>query len=153
MLKSEYLRKDSHSIMFYVFNVSVPAQMLSVDATVTKLTAFSGGSIIIKCAYENKYQANQKCFCKGDEKTCRFNTLSQTTEKRFMILDTKQNHFLVLMRNLIPKDSGTYQCLVEQSFNAHKIRTFSLKVKEGKVDLIHLQGNVYCVHCIYRTLI
>lgn len=132
--------------MFYVFNVSVPAQMLSDDTAVTKLTAFSGGSIIIKCSYENKYSAYTKIFCKGEKKNCRFNTLHQTTEKCLILLDTKQNHFLVLMRNLIPKDSGTYQCLVEESSSAYNIRTFSLVVKEG-MTFIHTKGKVYCAHC------
>lgn len=87
----------------------------------------------MRCGYKAEHRSNEKYFCKGDEKkTCKFNMLTHDKDKRFMLYDTDQKHFLVLMRNLTSKDSGMYQCLVKLKTDDFLNRIFNLEVKEGK---------------------
>lgn len=125
-----------YNCLCYDFIVSVVTKGPFADVKGTKLTAFSGGGIIVKCGYDHTYRDNRKSFCKGKKKTCQFNMLSQSTEKRFTLYDTNDNNFLVLMRNLTAEDSGTYQCLVELKNNQHLHRDFNLEVTKGETLIV-----------------
>ncbi|XP_031418271.1 polymeric immunoglobulin receptor-like [Clupea harengus] len=112
--------------------LSVPGEISGKEEKkeTIKLIGFSGGGVIVKCSYKDKYKQKEKSVCKGDDRKCMFNKLSRATEQQVTLHDTNNNYFLVLMTKLTPQDSGMYQCLVEEDQDKYINTPFSLEVKQ-----------------------
>ena len=101
----------------------------------------TGGAVVIKCEYRDNYQDNKKYFCKGtaaDPKPCtdqiETHFKDQWVKKgRFSLYDnTTGTFFMVIFRDLTPKDAGKYYCAVDVPVFTDIYTELNLNIKEGE---------------------
>ncbi|XP_076842037.1 polymeric immunoglobulin receptor-like isoform X1 [Brachyhypopomus gauderio] len=115
-------------IIFTLYLISV------TGVSTNKVTAYSGGGVMIKCKYHEGYETNNKYFCK--EKLILCDDQIKTDDKnmwvhegRFSLYDnTSAKVFWVLMRNLTVEDTGTYQCAVDKYLQTDTYTAVKVKV-------------------------
>ena len=101
----------------------------------------TGGAVVIKCEYEHKYQWNKKYFCKdtaSNSKSCKDQIKTHlknqwVNDGRFSLYDnTTGTFFMVIFRDLTPKDAGEYLCAVDVHLFPDKYTRLFLNIKEGE---------------------
>ena len=101
----------------------------------------TGGAVVIKCEYHYELIDNKKYFCKGtaaDPKPCtdqiETHFKDQWVKKgRFSLYDnTTGRFFMVIFRELTPKDKGKYYCAVDRSLFPDTYTELDLNIKEGE---------------------
>ncbi|KAL6482292.1 hypothetical protein MHYP_G00103720 [Metynnis hypsauchen] len=117
-----------------------------------RVTGYSGGGVLIKCRYEERYTSNQKYFCKGSWPgvTCTDQIITGDKNKwinrgRFSLFDdTRAAQFWVLITELTVEDSGTYKCGADIRMDFDVYTPVKLKVEEDQdyMKSISVTGHV-----------
>lgn len=102
------------------------------------VTGYEGGGVSIRCSYSVKYKDKSKYLCSGYRMSCE--DLIKTdkknewvTEGRFSLYDDPAvGFFTVNITALQLKDTGTYQCAVDKSWQLDTYTEVSLEVLKGK---------------------
>ncbi|XP_045061665.1 polymeric immunoglobulin receptor-like [Coregonus clupeaformis] len=98
-----------------------------------KVTGYSGGTVIIYCAYSHQQDDNQTSFSDGNSKDTIRTGLKNTWQHsgRFSLYDnTEGNDFTVIIRQLTKQDEGTYWCGVDKPIAMGSYTDVELKVEE-----------------------
>lgn len=112
----------------------------------TTMEGYAGGSIIIKCKYEETYRHKSKYICKDKHKINKYICSAQITSNhqgwqsqgRFSVYDNKDQCYLkLIMRDLTKSDEGMYWCVVDRTI-FDEYTEINLKVKEGKNYLFEI---------------
>ena len=99
----------------------------------------TGGAVVIKCGYHDNYQDNKKYFCKGTAADPYFDLIKthlkdQWVKKgRFSLYDnTTGRFFMVIFRDLTPKDTGKYYCAVDIDWSTDIYTRLFLDINKGE---------------------
>ncbi|XP_045061805.1 CMRF35-like molecule 8 isoform X2 [Coregonus clupeaformis] len=98
-----------------------------------KVTGYSGGTVIIYCAYSHQQDDNQTSFSDGNSKDTIITGLKNSWHHvgRFSLYDnTEGNYFKVIIRQLTKQDEGTYRCGVDKPTARDSYTVVELKVEE-----------------------
>ena len=101
----------------------------------------TGGAVVIKCEYQHKYRENRKYFCEitsSNSKSCKDQIKTHlknqwVNDGRFSLYDnTTGRFFMVIFRDLTPKDTGKYFCAVDVLLFPDIFTELNLNIKEGE---------------------
>ena len=106
-----------------------------------EVKGYTGGAVVIKCEYRGTYRGNEKYFCKGtaeDPTSCEDQIKTDLKDQwlndgRFSLYDnTTGTFFMVIFRDLTPKDAGKYYCAVDVPVFTDIYTELDLNIKEGE---------------------
>ena len=106
-----------------------------------EVKGYTGGAVVIKCKYEDKYQWNKKYFCRdtaSNSKSCKDQIKTHlknqwVNDGRFSLYDnTTGTFFMVIFRDLTPKDAGKYCCAVDRFWSKDSYKELDLNINEGE---------------------
>ncbi|XP_031418300.1 CMRF35-like molecule 8 isoform X2 [Clupea harengus] len=102
-------------------------------ASSTAVTGRTGGSVRIRCEYDQRYDNHIKYFCKGVAPGCVdvIWTDSKQKQGRYSLLDNGVSFFLVTIAQLSDADEGVYQCAVDIPWAVDKYTEVYIKVTDG----------------------
>ncbi|XP_036413397.1 CMRF35-like molecule 6 [Colossoma macropomum] len=102
-----------------------------------RVTGYSGGGVLINCAYKTNFTSNPKYFCKGSWSNCADQIRTRVKNEwinrgRFSLFDdTRAAVFMVNISELTVEDSGTYYCGIDIFFDYDVYTTVELNVNGG----------------------
>ncbi|XP_041961053.1 polymeric immunoglobulin receptor-like [Alosa sapidissima] len=134
---------------------------LSTDiADAFRVIGYVGRTVNIKCVYENKYENNNKYFCKG-RLAISCTVQIETPHKnqwvnggRFSLYDnTTGGFFMVIFRDLTLQDTGRYHCAVKKP-SIDKSEVAALDIKSGTccvkpLTIFAYEGETVNISCRY----
>nr|XP_023659791.1 transmembrane domain-containing protein TMIGD3-like isoform X2 [Paramormyrops kingsleyae] len=130
-------------------------------STVSRVSAWRGGSVTIPCFYGDRYKTHVKYWCRGDYRdACTPIVHSDSPQEGKVSIrdDPDQRVFTLTINNLTAGDSGYYSCGVKISVDSDAGASLYLSVTNGspelsvdKQEVTGVEGDSVSVQCRYRN--
>ncbi|XP_072566572.1 CMRF35-like molecule 8 isoform X2 [Paramormyrops kingsleyae] len=107
-------------------------------STVSRVSAWRGGSVTIPCFYGDRYKTHVKYWCRGDYRdACTPIVHSDSPQEGKVSIrdDPDQRVFTLTINNLTAGDSGYYSCGVKISVDSDAGASLYLSVTNGSPEL------------------